>query len=78
MKTINEDGLWKRKTHYGKHEIDIVIWRTPHCWEAEAVANCGRVSCGGTTAFQATRMALKNLRMNIPIWSNFKRGVCYI
>ena len=76
-KTQLVDGLWKRNTHYGKHKIEITIYRTPHSWSAVAEADCGKVTAGASNALRATKSALKNLRLNIPIWSNRSHGVCY-
>jgi hypothetical protein len=77
-KTQLVDGLWKRTTHYGKHRIDITVYRTPYSWNAIAESDCGKVECGGQDAFSATKSALKNLRMNIPIWSYNRSNLkCY-
>ena len=77
-KTQLVDGLWKRTTRYGKHTINLTIYRTPYHWNAIAETSCGRVECGGSDPLQVAKNALINLRLNIHIWSNWKRGVCYI
>jgi hypothetical protein len=74
-KTKFVDGLWYRDTHLGKHKINILIHRTPYSWVAKASFTNGSVECGGSSAFSATRSALKNLRMNIPLWSNRNYGI---
>jgi hypothetical protein len=74
-KTKFVDGLWYRDTHLGKHKINIMIHRTPYSWMAKASSECGSVECNGATAFDATKRALKNLRMNIPLWSSPRYGI---
>jgi hypothetical protein len=75
-KTKFVDGLWYRETSYGKHKINITIYRTPHSWSAKASCRgVGSVESGSSTALGATKSALKNLRLNIPLWSSPNYGL---
>ena len=81
LKTKFNDGLWERETHYGPHKIKLTTWRTPHCWETKAESDYGHVTSSSSNGFASAKNALKNLRLNLPIWYHLaianKGAVCY-
>ena len=78
-KTKLNDGLYERETHYGQFKIKLTTWRTPHCWETKAESDYGYITCTSSSGVGSAKQALKNLRMNLPLWYGMSKQkyVCY-